>query len=43
MNECAKTLKNAGAAEVIGISLSIVYKKEKDLMYRYKEAVLGKN
>jgi competence protein ComFC len=35
MDECARTLKEAGAAEVIGVSLSIKYKKEKSLMSRY--------
>ena len=35
LNECARTLLDAGAKEIIGMTLSIRYKKEKNLFLRY--------
>lgn len=35
MEECARTLTEAGAKEVVGVALSIKYRKEKNLIIRY--------
>ena len=35
LNECARTLLDAGAKEIVGMTLSIRYKKEKNLFLRY--------
>lgn len=35
MEECARTLSEAGAEEIAGVTLAIKYKKEKNLINRY--------